>query len=230
MPFLMEVRKRVIFVVAVFVITSILGFIYYEKIISIILALFDLKGVNIVFTSPFQFINLAINSAFLVGGITVLPLLIWQTILFVRPALTKAEFRLIVSLLPLSILLFIMGMGFGILIMKWVIVIFYQKSQQLNIGNYLDVSQLLGQVMITGVLMGLAFQFPVVLTLLMKTKVIMYKAVKEKRILAYITSFVFAALLPPTDVLSLIVLTIPLIALFELTLILNRYILKSHVL
>ena len=230
MPFLLEVRRRIIFAFAVFFVASALGFIYYEKIIRAILSAFELEGVNIVFTSPFQFINLAINSGFMVGAIVVFPLIIWQIILFTRPALTKQEFRLILSLLPLSILLFLSGMGFGVLIMRWVIMLFYAKSQQLQIGNFLDVSQLLSQVILTGVLMGVAFQFPIILTLLLKTGMVLYKNISDKRIIAYGLSLLFAAILPPTDVLSLIILTIPLILLFELTLALNKYILKTHVL
>ena len=120
MPFLLEVRRRVLFVAAIFFIFSALGFIYYEKIIRLILRAFELQGINIVFTSPFQFINLAINSALMVGAVVVFPLIIWQIILFVRPALTKAEFKLTLSLLPLSIMLFVAGMTFGVLIMRWV--------------------------------------------------------------------------------------------------------------
>lgn len=229
MPFLLEVRRRVLFVAAIFFIFSALGFIYYEKIIRLILRAFELQGINIVFTSPFQFINLAINSALMVGAVVVFPLIIWQIILFVRPALTKAEFKLTLSLLPLSIMLFVAGMTFGVLIMRWVMVLFYEKSVQLNIGNYLDVSQLLSQVIMTGVLMGVAFQFPVVLTMLLKIRLMTFKALSDKRLLAYGISLVFAAMLPPIDLLSLVLLTLPLIFLFELTLVLNRYILRTHV-
>ncbi len=229
MPFLLEVRRRVLFVAAIFFIFSALGFIYYEKIIRLILRAFELQGINIVFTSPFQFINLAINSALMVGAVVVFPLIIWQIILFVRPALTKAEFKLTLSLLPLSIILFVAGMTFGVLIMRWVMVLFYEKSVQLNIGNYLDVSQLLSQVIMTGVLMGVAFQFPVVLTMLLKVRLMTFKALSDKRLLAYGISLVFAAMLPPIDLLSLVLLTLPLIILFELTLVLNRYILRTHV-
>jgi sec-independent protein translocase protein TatC len=229
MPFLMEVRRRAVLIGAVFFISSALGFIYYERIIRVILRTFELEGINIVFTSPFQFINLAINSALMVGAIVVFPMLIWQIIMFVRPALTKAEFKITLSLLPMSIILFLTGMSFGVVIMRWVITLFYAKSVELNIGNYLDVSQLLAQAIMTGVLMGVAFQFPVVLTMLLKTRMIAYEALASKRLIAYGISLVFAAILPPTDLLSLVLLTAPLIILFELTLALNRYILKTHV-
>lgn len=229
-PYLTEVRRRLVFIAVVFIIASVFGFIYYQDIIRALLSIFDLRGVNIVFTSPFQFINLAINAAFLVGTVVVFPLVIWQILLFARPALTKHEFQVVMFLLPLSIALFIFGMGFGVMIMRYIVVLFYEKSLQLQIGNMLDVSQLLAQVLTTGLLMGIAFQFPIVLTLLLKARIIMYRALVDKRIMAYGVSLLFAAILPPTDLLSLVLLTIPLIVLFELTLILNRFILKTHVL
>ncbi|MGB4965810.1 MAG: twin-arginine translocase subunit TatC [Microgenomates group bacterium] len=228
-PFLMEVRRRVVLVVSVFLIGSAIGFIYYEPIIKIILTIFDFKGINIVFTSPFQFINLAFNTALLLGSILVIPLLVFQILLFIRPALTRQEYKLIVSLLPLSILLFIFGMVFGITIMRYMIVLFYEKSIQLQIGNFLDVSQFLSQVLITGLLMGIGFQFPVFLTILLKIKIISYETLVKKRVFAYAISLLFAALLPPSDLISLFFLTLPLILLFELTLLLNRFILRNHV-
>ena len=47
------------------------------------------------------------------------------------------------------------------MVMRYVIVLFYKKSVELNIGNILDVSLLLSQILITSVLMGIAFQYPV---------------------------------------------------------------------
>jgi len=58
----MEVRKRLFFVASIFLISSALGFIYYEKIITTSLGIFNLEGINIVFTSPFQFLELSVNS------------------------------------------------------------------------------------------------------------------------------------------------------------------------
>ena len=165
-PYLMEVRKRLFFVASIFLISTALGFIYYEKIITFSLSIFKLEGINIVFTSPFQFIELSINSGLLVGLIAIFPLMIVQVMAFLKPALKKNEFRLVVSLLPLSIFLFIFGFAYGIFIMRYVLVIFYERSVALSIGNFLDVTRFLSQILVTSALMGLAFQFPVVLTIL----------------------------------------------------------------
>jgi len=48
------------------------------------------------------------------------------------------------------------------------------------------------------------------------------QALKKQRVIAYAGAIVFAALLPPTDLLSLLLLTLPLVILFELTVLLNK--------
>ena len=84
MPFLMEIRKRLLFIVAVFIAAAAFGFLYYERMVKLILSIFNLQGVNIVFTSPFQFMELAISSALLIGILVVLPLIIMQFLSFIK--------------------------------------------------------------------------------------------------------------------------------------------------
>jgi len=229
-PFIVEIRKRLLFLLSVLLISGSLGFIYYQRIITVILDFFNLEGVNIVSTSPFQFMNLAITSGFLTGIVIAFPVLLFQVLTFLKPALHSKEYRTVVALLPVTTLLFLGGFAFGVVTMRYVVILFYQRSSELQIGNFLDISLLLSQILLTAVLMGLAFQFPIILTILMRLKVINYKMLIKKRLLVYAISLIFATLLPPTDLLSLVVLFLPLALLFELTLILNRWVLKSHIL
>lgn len=225
-PFLKEIKKRFIVTLVIFILALIGGFVFYEKIIRLIVSLLRLEGVNIVFTSPFQFLSLAMTSAMLVAIIVVFPLIIFQIMSFLRPALKKHEFRIITTFIPFSTVLFACGFGFGLLIMRYIIEVFYQKSLELNIGNFLDISNLLSQVLITSTLMGVAFQFPIILTILIRLELISYKFLENYRLWAYISSLVFAAFLPPTDLLSLFLLCLPLVSLFELTIIINKYIFR----
>ena len=227
LPFLLEFRRRLFFVVAFFIVSAGVGFWKYETILHLILSLFQLEGVNIVFTSPFQFMELSVSCAFTVGIIGVFPLIIFQLLSFIRPALKKNEFNTVLFVIPLSIVLFIFGFGVGALMMRYVVQIFFEKSQSLDIGNFLDVSHLLSQVIVTSALMGLAFEFPIVLTLLVKLNILKLKVIEKQRLVAYGAAILFAALLPPTDIFSLVMLTLPLIVLFELTLILNKFVFKS---
>ena len=229
-PYLLEIRKRLLFVASLFIVATVIGFIYYERITTTILQFFSLKGVNIVFTSPFQFFSLAINSGLIVGLVVIFPLLLYQILAFLRPALRTREYKLILVSLPLSIILFVAGFGFGVLVMKYVVATFYQKSLELQIGNFLDIELLLSHILVTGALMGVGFQFPIVMTFLMHFKVVKHKLIESQRPIIYIATMIFVLLLPPTDLMSDALLFLPLVFLFELTLILDRVFLKTHLL
>lgn len=228
LPLVLEIRNRLLFLASLFVATSLLGFIFYEKIIRFILSVFRFEGVNIVFTSPFQSMTLAINSSFTLAFTVILPFITFQLLSFLRPALRAKEYRTVVMLLPLSLVLFIGGFTYGIMIMKYTVQLFYQQSQGLGIGNFLDISSFLSLTLLTAILLGLAFQFPLVMTLLLHFKVVKHNFIAKKRLFFHAGALIFAALLPPTDLLSLILMFLPLALLFELTLILNRIIFKPE--
>lgn len=222
MPFLVEIRKRLFFAIAVFFIATILGFVFYERTIKVILSIFTIEGLNIVFTSPFEYITLAVNSGLLFGFIVVFPLIIIQALAFLKPALRPKEYKMVILLLPISITLFLLGFSYGVFIMKFMIELFYVKAYSLNVGNILDVNRLLSLILLTSILMGTAFQFPIVLTVLLRLKVVAYEALVRQRLWAHMSGLLFAIVLPPTDILSLIFLFLPIAILYEITLLLNR--------
>ena len=220
-PFIKEVRKRVFFTLFVFAVATLLGFAFYEEIIKVLISALSLEGINIVFTSPFQFINLAISCGVVTGVIVVMPIFIIQVLYFLKPALKRKEFRVVTKFLPFSIILFLIGFIFGAIIMKWQIEIFLDRAVSLGIGNILDISGLLTTVFLTSALMGIGFQFPIVLLLLMRIGIIKQQQLSKHRRWVYLGSFIFALLLPPDSIPADIILSLPFIILFEFTLILN---------
>jgi len=227
-PYLLEIRKRLLFVGSIFVVATIVGFFLYQNLVTFFLGFFSLKGVNIVFTTPFQFVTLALNCGLIVGVVATVPVLIFQLLSFLKPALQKREYRIIVNILPLALVLVAAGFIYGVFIMKFMVQIFYQASVSLRIGNVLDIEKFLSNVLLTGLLMGVAFLFPIVMTILMLLKIIKHSFFDNNRLYAYLIFIVFVILLPPPDLLSDLVLFIPLVILFELTLVLNRIFLKTH--
>jgi sec-independent protein translocase protein TatC len=222
-PFLKEARKRIFFTLAVFAVATIIGFTFYEKIIKFFIGTLALKEVNIVFTSPFQFINLAVSCGVATGLVAVLPLFIAQVLFFLKPALREKEYKMIIKFLPFSIFLFLIGFIFGTLIMKWQIQIFLTRSVSLGIGNMLDISRLLTTIILTSALMGIGFQFPIILLILLRFGIIKHQQLTKRRLWIYLGSFIFALFLPPDSILADVLLSLPLIILFELTLVLNRF-------
>jgi sec-independent protein translocase protein TatC len=216
LPLLFEIRKRILIILIVFISATTLGAIFYEKIVTLFLNLLALEGATIIFTSPFEYMNLAFNSGLIIGIIIALPIVLYHLIAFLRPALTDKEFKIFLKIIPLSIVLFLSGFAVGFVMMKYVGQLSYQTSKEIGISSYLNISNLLSTVLLTSSLMGLAFQFPIALVLLVRLNIVSYKFLVDKRPFAYIAAMVFAALMPPTDILSMILLALPLVILYEL--------------
>lgn len=216
-PYLKEFKRRIIFTLSLFGASTILGFIFYEKIIKFLIGGLSLEGINIVFTSPFQFINLAISCGIATGLIVTFPLIIAQILNFLKPALKAKEFKLVTKYIPFSLILFLIGFIFGAIIMKWQIEIFLQSSFNLGIGNILDISNLLSTVLLTSSFLGIGFQFPIVLLILNRLGIIQKETLTKQRKWIYLASFIFAILLPVDSILADLFLSLPLIILFEIT-------------
>jgi len=227
--FFEEIRKRVLFTLFFFLFATIVGFIYYEDIIRFLIKALGLEKINIVFTSPFQFINLAVSCGLVTGFVFIVPLIIFQILLFLKPALKAKEFKSTVRSLPPSIILFMAGFVFGILAMKWQVELFLEKSLALNIGNILDISGILTTALLTGLIMGLGFQLPIILLFLMNIGIVDRQQLIAKRSWVYLGSFIFAMFLPLDSILADILLALPFVLLYEGTLLLNLLITKSKV-
>lgn len=216
-PYFKEIKRRLLFIFYTFLIGTLVGFGFYEDIIKFLIGSLSLKGVNIVFTSPFQFINLAISTGVATGLVVTFQLIIYQIMSFLKPALKDKEYKLITHYIPASLILFLVGFVFGAVIMKWQIEIFLDKSISLGIGNILDITGLLSTVILTSSIMGIGFQFPILLVILNKLGIVTKEDLKKQRRWVYLASFVFALLLPPDSIIADIILSLPLITLFELT-------------
>ncbi len=218
-PYLQEIRRRFLIIVIIFIISAFVGLFFNETIIKFLVEILSLKGVNIVFTSPFQFINLAISCAVATGVVTTFPIVLYQILSFLKPALRIKEFRTTLKFLPASIVLFVSGFLFGGMVMKWQIEMFLVKSVSLGIGNILDISQLMSTVILVSAFMGVAFQFPLIILLLVYLDVIKSEQLSKRRKWVYVGAFFFAILLPLDSIVADLILTLPLIVMYELTII-----------
>lgn len=222
MPFLIEIRKRLFFILALFLIASAIGFFYFEPVIKIILKFYDVGGVKIVFTSPFQFINLAVNAGLTFGIIITFPLIIYQIVSFLKPALKQKEFKSIVYAIPVSFILFVSGFSFGTWLMRFVFEVLSNQARQLQIQNLWDIEVFISNIFMTSLWLAIIFQFPVVITPLIRLNVIKYKSLVSSRPMIYLALLIFTLSLPPTDILTDFLIFFPLAFLFEITLLLNR--------
>lgn len=221
-PYFREILKRGYYCAFFFVVVFLSSFFFSEKIIKFFLGFFEFGNVQIVTTSPFQFFGLAINIAISIAIISTFPIIIYNLFSFISPALTKKEKKNFGKIIFSSIIFFVLGFLFGFNILNYILTILAKYNTKVGLVNMWDVGIFSSQIFLTASFMGIIFQFPVVMTVLLRRNLISLEVVRKKRKWAVLLSFIISALLPPTDGLSLIIIALSLILIFEITLLYNR--------
>ncbi|MDO4626341.1 MAG: twin-arginine translocase subunit TatC [Pasteurellaceae bacterium] len=151
------------------------------------------------------------------------PYLLYQIWAFVAPALYQHEKRLIFPLLFSSTLLFYLGVAFayyGVLPMAFKLFV-STSPEGVNIAT--DISSYLDFVLGLFLAFGICFEVPVATILLVWAGIISLPDLKTKRPYVIVANFAIAAVLTPPDIISQIMLAIPMCLLFELGLFFARF-------
>ncbi len=220
-PYLDDIRSRLYKLSILFLLIFITGFFSTKTILKLILSLFNIENVTIATTSPFQFADLSINIGLFLAFVICCPLFIYNIYMFLRPALTGKERLIFISLIPLTILLFIAGFLYGFFIMYYALILLAQINSFIGIQNIWDIGMFLSQIVMTATMLGVLFQFPIIFTFIIRSGLISVEFLREKRRISVLVIFIFTSLLPPTDGLSLLAMALPLILLYEFTIYAN---------
>jgi sec-independent protein translocase protein TatC len=221
--YLEEIRARVYRLAIVFVVTFVAGLASTSILLPYFVRLFTIPGATIIATSPFQLLELAMNTGFFCAIALTLPYAFHQVYTFLHDALLPHERRLIVWFVPLSIMLFLIGFSYGFAVMYYAVTVIAQVNVGFGITNLWNITQFISQILITSALLGVLFEFPLVISGLIRLGVITPRFLRRNRRIAYAAIFVFIALLPPTDGISFLVMSVPLLALYELTIAGNSF-------
>ena len=166
----------------------------------------------------------------LIGGfIIAFPFVFNQFWKFVKPALTKKELRSTRGVIFWVSLLFFMGVLFGYFVIAPYTVSFFANFQlDTNIENRWTITSYLDTLIPLILGTGLAFQLPLVMYFLTKISVVSSAFLKKYRKHAIVIMLVVAGIITPPDVLSQIIVTLPLILLYEVSIVLAKKVEKAE--
>lgn len=171
-------------------------------------------GVAAPFLIPYKF-------AFLLSFLIALPYIFYQLWGFVAPGLYKHEKKIIFPLLSSSVFLFYLGVAFvyfALLPMMFTVLPMFAPSSATyspDIGNYLDF------VIMMFLAFGFAFEMPIATILVISTGMTTREKLAKKRPYVIVGAFIIGMILTPPDMISQIMLAIPMWLLFELGLVLS---------
>ncbi len=219
--YLEDIKRRLLIIVKIFIVVFISGFFLTGLIVKTLIGLLDFKDVSIVITSPFQMIDIAMSTGFFVASVITAPIVVYQVYTFLSPGLLPKEKRLFILLIPLALILFFIGFAYGFMTLYFGIELIAQVNVSLGVVNYWDIGRFISDIVLTASLLGLIFQFPIVITFLIRIGMLDSQFLRKKRRLAFFVIFIFVSLLPPTDGLSLILMAMPMLIIYEFTILVN---------
>lgn len=211
------------------VITLIAGFAVAQPIIIYLKDVSPIGDVSWNVFSPWDSIRIYMNVAMIVALIISLPFTLYQLWLFIKPGLREEERRASVMYIPFAFLLCLAGLAFG-----------YFVVFPLAFGFTSFIANNLGLVETYGIAhyfsfmfnillpLGLLFELPIVIMFLTKIRLLNPLRLRKFRKYAYFMLLILGALVTPPDIISALIVTIPMIVLYEISVLLSGLVYRKQ--
>ena len=167
------------------------------------------------FLAPFKL-------TFFVALYLAMPYILYQAWRFVAPGLYATEKRFMLPLIITSVLLFYTGTAFAFFVVFPLIFAFFTAIAPEGVMVMTDINHYLSFILTIFFAFGLSFEIPVATFLLIWSGFITVRELREKRPYIIVAAFVIGMVLTPPDVMSQILLAVPIWLLFELGLVLSE--------
>jgi sec-independent protein translocase protein TatC len=168
-------------------------------------------------------LKVTLMAAFLLA----LPYVLYQMWAFVAPGLYHHEKRLAVPVIVSSVVFFALGMGFAYFIVFPVAFGFFAGYAPTGVQMMTDIDKYLSFVLTMFIAFGITFEVPVVVVVLVRLGVVSLEKLRAIRGYVIVGAFVVGAIFTPPDVVSQVMLAVPLWLLYELGLLVARFVAVS---
>ncbi|KQL20147.1 twin-arginine translocase subunit TatC [Cytobacillus solani] len=218
-----ELRKRLIITVGAFLVFFVVGFIYVKDIYQWFVRDLDVKLI-VLGPSDIVWVYFMIASVIAIAG--TIPILALQIWLFVKPALKPIERKISLSYVPALFILFIIGLCFGYFVIFPTVLGFLVELGGQMLETNFTADKYFRFIMHMTIPFGILFELPVVIMFLTSLGVINPYALQKIRKYAYFILIVISIVISPPDFMSDILVAIPLLFLYEISINLSKIVYK----
>jgi sec-independent protein translocase protein TatC len=226
---LRELRRRIIIVLTVFALATVAGLLAAEPIVQYLKQAMPVKDIEWNVFSPWDSLRIYMNVSLVVAAVLTMPAAFYQLWAFVKPGLRDEERRASLMYVPGAFVLSLLGMAFGYFIlfpMAFRFTVYLSESMEL-VETY-GAAQYFSFMFNIVLPLGLVFQLPVAVMFLTRLRIVKPGLLHKFRKYAYFFLFVVSAIITPPDLISAILVSIPLILLYELSHLLSRIVYRKQ--
>lgn len=218
-----ELRKRLIIVGSCFLLLLVVSFIFVQDIYHWLVKDIPFE-LTVLSPTEIIWVYLMIAGICAIGG--TIPIFAWQLWLFVKPGLTPKEQKVTLAYIPALFVLFIAGLSFGYFVILPIVLNFLMNLSA-DMFNMMFTTEKYFQFMMRMTLpFSILFELPVVIMFLTSLGIIDPYKLSKLRKYAYFVLVVISVLISPPDFLSDIIVAIPLLILYELSIMLSKIVYK----
>ncbi len=219
---LTELRKRLLIMVSSIGIFFLTSYYFSSELLELIQN--PIGKEKLVFLSPTEGFISHIKISFYSGLFLSIPLILFHIWKFCAPGLFKKEKKYLASFITISSLSFIIGAFFCYFLILPYGLSFLLSFASETLSPQISIAFYISFVFKLILIFGLVFQVPLIVILLVKIRVLSVSTLTNNRGYVFVGSFAASAILTPPDVVTQIFLALPLIILFEISIIAARFI------
>ncbi|MDM5198986.1 twin-arginine translocase subunit TatC [Fictibacillus enclensis] len=226
---LTDLRKGILRVLVVLILSMIVGFIGAEPILEYLKTAEPASQITWNVFSPWDAISMYMKFAFIIGLVLTIPMILFQIWSFVRPGLLPIEQKAALLYIPFAVLLFLTGLAFAYFVIFPLAFNFTSGiTRNLEFTETYGISQYFSFMFNILLPMSLLFELPVVVMFLTKIRLFNPLRLRKARKFAYFGLIMTATLVTPPDVTSDILVSIPLLLLYEISVLLSSWIYRKQ--
>jgi sec-independent protein translocase protein TatC len=211
-----ELRWRILKSLAAIILFSIVAYLFSEHLLNLLTRPVP-ADVQLIFTAPTGAFLVSIKVAIIFGLLASLPVIFYQVWAFVSPGLEETEIKMAVVVVTSATICFLLGFAFAYFIILPFGLRFLFSFQTSYLTPMPDISSYVGFAGRLFIAFGIVFELPLLSFLLSKMGLLRPDFLRKWRRYAIAVIFILAAILTPPDVITQILLAIPLILLYELS-------------
>jgi len=219
-----EIRKRLMVIVVFFVIAVVGAFFVAKPLIQFLQNDGEAHNIALNAFNVLDPIMIYVKVIVFIAFIVISPVLMYQLWSFISPGLHETERRATLNYIPFTFILFVSGIAFSyFVLLPYVIKFMMNLSMELDITQTIGINEYFTFLFQLLIPFGIIFQLPVVLLFLTRLGILDPTTLVKIRKYAYFVLFVIAAFITPPDLLSHMFVTVPLFALYEISIFISRF-------